>query len=63
MAYILALVLTPEKTSFKFDTDFFANQLPFIYSCISFLGVLLLLGKFLTLKQLHYNLHDMLRDK
>ncbi|CAG7837377.1 unnamed protein product [Allacma fusca] len=43
MAYILALVLSPERSTFSLDFGIFVNQLPFMYSCISFLGVLLLL--------------------
>lgn len=49
ISHILAAVLSPGERSVLgglFNLIGFSNQLPFIYSCISFFGVLLLLCKF-----------------
>jgi len=47
ISHILAAVLSPGRSVLGglFNLIGFSNQLPFIYSCISFFGVLLLLCK------------------
>jgi hypothetical protein len=46
LVYVALAVFYPERSSFISMFDITTYHLPFLYSCVSFIGVLLLLGEF-----------------